>query len=226
MPDQIKIYAENRTEFGKGAARRIRRSDKVPAVIYGHGMDPLHITLPGHETALALRTANAVLNFDIEGVQQLALAWQVQRDPIKGFIEHVDLIQVRKGEKVVVDVAVILTGDAAPETLVLLESQTVSLEAVATNIPESVEVSIEGKEAGDQILAGDLVLPDGSELQIEDDTLIVNFAQPQSEAALEAELAEAEAEAGIEHEPSDDEKEAEAEGGEGEGDSEDKSEEE
>lgn len=225
MPDQIKIVAERRTEFGKGAARRIRRADKVPAVIYGHGMDPLHITLPGHETALALRTANAVLNFDIEGTQQLALAWQVQRDPIKGFIEHVDLIQVRKGEKVVVDVAVILTGEAAPETLVLLENQTVSLEAEATNIPESVEVSIEGKEAGEQILAGDLVLPEGSALQIEDDMLIVNFAQPQSEAALEAELAEAEAEAGIEHEPSDEEKEAEAEEGDS-GDSEDKSEEE
>lgn len=225
MPDQIKIIAERRTEFGKGAARRIRRADKVPAVIYGHGMEPLHITLPGHQTALALRTANAVLNFDIEGTQQLALAWQVQRDPIKGFIEHVDLIQVRKGEKVVVDVAVILTGEAAPETLVLLENQTVSLEAVATNIPESVEVSIEGKEAGEQILAGDLVLPEGSELQIDDEMLIVNFAQPQSEAALEAELAEAEAEAGIEHEPSDEEKEAEAEAGEGD-DSEDKSEEE
>lgn len=224
---QTKLSGELRTEFGKGAARRIRRADKVPAVLYGHGIDPIHVSLPGHETLLALRINNAVLSINVDGKEHLALAKQVQRDPIKGFIEHVDFVIVRRGEKVTVDVWVNVTGEAGPETVVVLDAQTVSIEAPATNIPESIEVSVEGLEAGSQVLAKDLVLPEGATFAGDEETLIVNVTQQQSAEALEAELAEAEAEAGIEREESDEEKaEAEAEAAEGDGDSdEDKSEE-
>ncbi|GAB3622183.1 50S ribosomal protein L25/general stress protein Ctc [Mariniluteicoccus endophyticus] len=212
MSDQLNLDAELREEFGKGAARRLRRANRIPAVIYGHGIDPIHISLPGHQTLLALRVDNAVLNIDIKGGQpQMALAKQVTRDPIKGFIEHVDLVVVRKGEKVTVDVAINVTGEAAPETVVVVDNNTVSLEAEATNIPETIEVSIEGMQAGTQVLAKDLDLPAGSSLAGDEELLIVNVTQAVSEEALEAELAEAEAEAGIEREESDEEK-AEAEG--------------
>ncbi|HEX7717548.1 MAG TPA: 50S ribosomal protein L25/general stress protein Ctc, partial [Marmoricola sp.] len=193
---------EPRTEFGKGAARRIRRADKVPAVIYGHGNDPIHVTLPGHDTLMAIKHggANAVLNIEIDGKVQLALTKQVQADPIKGFLEHIDFVAVRKGEKVTVEVPVHLVGEAASETFVQLESNVVTLEAEATHIPENVEVSIEGAEVGTQITASQLVLPTGSSLVTDADQLIVNVTQAVSAEALEAELAEAEAEAGIEHE--------------------------
>ena len=150
-----KLSAESRTEFGKGAARRIRRTDKVPAVLYGHGTDPVHITLPGHETMMALKHggANALLSIDLEGKSQLALPKQVQRDPIKGFLEHLDLIIVKRGEKVTVDVPLIVTGESAPDTLVTTEQNSISIEAEATHIPESIEVSVEGAEAGTQIFA-------------------------------------------------------------------------
>ena len=125
MPSEVKIAAEPRTEFGKGAARRIRRANKVPAVLYGHGTDPVHITLPGHDLMLALKTANALLSIELAGNSQLALPKQVQRDPIRGFIEHADLLIVRQGEKVTVDVPVLLVGEAAPDTMVSLESPAV-----------------------------------------------------------------------------------------------------
>ncbi|OYO18089.1 50S ribosomal protein L25/general stress protein Ctc [Enemella dayhoffiae] len=211
MSQQNKLSAELRTEFGKGAARRLRRADQVPAVMYGHGTDPIHISLPGHETLLALRTANAVLSIAVDGKEQLALAKQVQRDPIKGFIEHVDFIIVKRGEKVTVDVAVVVTGEAGPETVVVVDNTTVSLEVPATDIPESVEVSVEGMEYGSQVLAQDLKLPSGATLVTDPETLIVNITQQQSAEALEAELAEAEAEAGIEREESDAEAEESAE---------------
>ncbi|NNG18289.1 50S ribosomal protein L25/general stress protein Ctc [Naumannella sp. ID2617S] len=211
MSQQNKLTAELRTEFGKGAARRLRRADQVPAVMYGHGTDPIHISLPGHETLLALRTANAVLSIAVDGKEQLALAKQVQRDPIKGFIEHVDFIIVKRGEKVTVDVAVVVTGEAGPETVVVVDNTTVSLEVPATDIPESVEVSVEGMEYGSQVLAQDLKLPSGATLVTDPETLIVNITQQQSAEALEAELAEAEAEAGIEREESDAEAEESAE---------------
>ncbi|MCW2805091.1 MAG: large subunit ribosomal protein [Propionibacteriaceae bacterium] len=196
---EVKLTAELRTEFGKGAARRIRRANKVPAVLYGHGTDPIHISLPGHETLLALRTANALLSIDIAGADsQLALPKQVQRDPLKHTIEHVDLVLVRSGEKVTVDVGIHVEGDAAPETLVVVDRTSVALEAEATHIPTEIVVSIDGLRAGSQILASDLVLPRGSALAIDPDVLIVNITQAQSEAAAEAQLAEAEAEAGIE----------------------------
>ncbi|MGH3484456.1 MAG: 50S ribosomal protein L25/general stress protein Ctc [Nocardioidaceae bacterium] len=197
---EIKIQAEPRTEFGKGAARRIRRSGAVPAVLYGHGEDPAHITLPGHDLMLALKSANALLSVDFDGKSQLALPKQVQRDPIKGFIEHADLLLVRRGEKVTVNVPIHLVGEAEPDVLVVTETTELPVEAEATHIPGSIEVTIDGLEVGSQILAADLTLPDGVTLRVEDDHLIVNAtAQPTAEQ-LEAEMAEAEAEAGVERE--------------------------
>ena len=197
-----KISAVKRTEFGKGAARRIRREDKIPAVVYGHGDEPVHVTLPGHETMMALRHggANALLDLDIEGEGQLALTKHVQVDPIRRVIEHVDFIAVKRGEKVTVDVPVHVVGDAAPETLVVTENATLQVEAEATHIPEAFEVSVEGAEVGTQVLAKDVELPQGVTLLADEELLVVNVTQQVSAEALEAELAEAEAEAGIEHE--------------------------
>ncbi len=195
-----KINAEPRTEFGKGAARRIRRAHKVPAVIYGHGNDPVHITLPGHETMMALKRAgaNALLELTIDGKMSLALTKQVQVDTMKRQLEHIDFVVVTKGEKVTVEVPVHLNGEAAKETLVVTGTTTIQLEAEATHIPEYVEVDIEGLEAGTQIHASDLTLPTGSVLLLDPDTLIVNITEAPTTAEIEAELEEAEAEAGIE----------------------------
>jgi large subunit ribosomal protein L25 len=197
VPSEVKIPAEPRTEFGKGAARRIRRADKVPAVLYGHGTDPLHITLPGHDLMLALKTANALLSIEIDGTSQLALPKQVQRHPIKGFIEHADLLIVRRGEKVTVDVPVVLLGEAAPDTMVSLESPSVPLEVEATHIPQSIEVDIDGLTAGSQIHARDLSLPEGATLYGNEEQMIVNISAQQSQEALDAELAEADEALGI-----------------------------
>ncbi|MFL6003190.1 MAG: 50S ribosomal protein L25/general stress protein Ctc [Nocardioides sp.] len=200
-----KITAETRTEFGKGAARRIRRASKVPAVVYGHGNDPLHIALPGHDVMMALKHggANALLEIEVDGTTHLGLTKQVQIDPITRFLEHVDFVAVRKGEKVTVDVPVHLVGEAGPDTLVVTENSVVSLEAEATHIPEFIEVDIEGAAVGTQVLASQLVLPEGSLLLTDEETLIVNVTQQMSEEELEAELEEAEAEVGIEREESD-----------------------
>ncbi|HET8605081.1 MAG TPA: 50S ribosomal protein L25/general stress protein Ctc [Marmoricola sp.] len=206
------IKAEPRTEFGKGAARRIRRADKVPAVIYGHGTDPIHVALPGHDTMLALKHggANAVLSIEVEGKTRLALTKQVQADPIKGFIEHVDFVEVKKGEKVTVEVPVHVLGEAKSDALVVTEHPTVSVEAEATHIPEAIEVSVEDAEAGHQVFASDLQLPSGATLLTDPETLVVNVTHAPTAEEVEAELEEAEAEAGIEHEAP--EAEAEAEG--------------
>jgi large subunit ribosomal protein L25 len=213
---EIKIAAEARTEFGKGAARRIRREDKVPVVLYGHGTDPIHLTLPGHQLMLALKgSANALLTINVDSDTHLVIPKQVQRDPLKGFIEHADLLIVRKGEKVVVDVRINTVGEAVSGNLVVLENSSIAVEAEATHIPESFEVSVEGLVAGDQILAKDITLPEGSTLAVDDDILIVNVTGAPTEAQLEAELAEAEADLGIEHDPSDAE-EAAAEAPDGE----------
>ena len=215
-----KITAEQRTEFGKGAARRIRRADKVPAVIYGHGNDPIHVTLPGHETMMALKHggSNALLELDLDGKTQLALTKQVQIDPIKRHLEHIDFVAVRKGEKVTVDIVIHLVGEAAPETLVVTENSTVSVEAEATHIPEYIEVDIQGAEIGTQILASDLVLPKGSTLLTDPETLVVNITNAPTAEEVEAELEEAEAEAGIERDESDEEAAEAAAEGESEGD--------
>ncbi|MGB3185474.1 MAG: 50S ribosomal protein L25/general stress protein Ctc [Ornithinimicrobium sp.] len=224
MADQTRIAAERRTEFGKGAARRVRRADKVPAVLYGHGTPPLHLTLPGHDTMMALKQTNAVLTLDVDADEHLALVKDVQRDPIKRVIEHVDLIIIRKGEKVQVDVSVHVEGEAAPETVVSMDYSELTVETDATSIPEYFTVSVEGMEAGTQVLAGQVTMPDGVELVTDPDALVVNVSQAISEEAMEAELADAEAEAGIEQ----DEPDADADGadgdeagdGEGSGDSE------
>ena len=208
-----KITAELRTEFGKGAARRIRREHKIPAVVYGHGNDPMHLTLPGHSTMMALKHggANALLELDIDGKPQLALAREIQVDPLRRVLEHIDFVAVRRGEKVTVDVPVHLHGDAASETLVVTENSTVQIEAEATNIPERIEVSVEGASVGTQIHASDLVLPEGTTLLTDPESLVVNVTQAQTAEQLEAELAEAEAEAGIVHEESEEAAEAAAE---------------
>ena len=210
--DTIKLTAEARTQFGKGAARKIRRDHKIPAVMYGHGAEPVHITLPGHDAMMALKNPNALLTIVLDGDEQMALAKDVQRDPIKPVIEHVDLVIVRKGEKVTVDVPVHVEGEAGPETVVTVDHATLQVEAEATNIPESVTVSVEGLEAGTQILAGAVELPAGATLITDAEALVVNVTQQISAEALEAELAEAEAEAGIEHEESDAEAAEAAEG--------------
>ena len=207
------IEAEPRTEFGKGAARRIRRDAKVPAVLYGHGGDPVHITLPGHATMLALKHGgvNALLTIKVQGKEQLALPKQIQRDPIKGFLEHLDLIIVRKGEKVTVEIPVHLFGEADPDALIVTETSTISVEAEATNIPEYVEVSIEGLTVGDSVLAKDLKVPSGSTVLLDDDALIVNVTHAPTAAEVDEELAEAEAEVGIERdEPTEESAEGEA----------------
>ncbi len=200
---EIKLVAETRTRFGKGAARKIRRDHKIPAVLYGHGTEPVHITLPGHDTMMALKSANALLEIEVGGTSQLALAKDVQRDPIKPVIEHVDLVVVRRGEKVTVDVQIHTEGEAAVDTVVTVESQTVQLEVAATNIPQNVVVSVEGLPAGTQIHASALELPEGAELGSDPELLVVNITQQITAEALESELAEAEAEAGIEHDESD-----------------------
>ena len=209
MSDSIKLTAEARTQFGKGAARKIRRDNKIPAVMYGHGSKPVHITLPGHEAMLALKHANALLTIVLDGDEQLALAKDVQRDPIKPVIEHVDLVVIKKGERVTVDVAVHVEGDAAPETVVTTDLTSLQVEADATQIPESLTVSVEGLEAGSQILAGQVELPAAATLVTDAEALVINVTQQISAEALEAELAEAEAEAGIEQD------EPESETGEG-----------
>ncbi len=167
------LVTEARSTFGKGVARKIRAAGKIPAVIYGHGTDPVHVTLPGHETALILRKSNQVLELDIDGKVQLALVKDVQKDPVRQIIEHIDLIVVRKGEKVTIDVSIHLEGEPAPGTTVNQDANTISLEAEATHIPESIVVSIEGAEDGTQIFAKDLTLPTGSSLITDPDTLIV-----------------------------------------------------
>ncbi|MFV0460346.1 MAG: 50S ribosomal protein L25/general stress protein Ctc [Actinomycetales bacterium] len=193
---EIKLAAQARTEFGKGAARRIRRADKIPAVIYGHGTDPRHITLPGHDTMMALKGANALLEITIDGADAtLVLAKDVQRDPVRQAIEHVDLVVVRRGEKVHVDVPVHVIGEAASETVVTVENATISLEVEATNIPDMIEVDIEGRPAGTQISAADLVLPAGAELAADPELLVVNITQQLAEEVEGEEETEGEAEA-------------------------------
>jgi large subunit ribosomal protein L25 len=211
----FRLEAEIRTEFGKGSARRTRRAGRVPAVLYGHGQDVVHLSLPAREFAAALRNggANALLTVVLDGKEQLALTKAVQRDPIKRVHEHVDLVIVRRGEKVTVEVPVHVVGDTAPDTLVSIELNTVSLTAPATSIPESIEVDVTGRGAGEGFTAADLPLPRGATLVTDETALVVNLMPAPTAEALEAELEQAEAEAGIEREES-----GEAAEGAGEGD--------
>jgi large subunit ribosomal protein L25 len=193
-----KLPAEVRSEFGKGAARQARRANMIPAVIYGHGVDPLHVLLPAKATTLAVRTPNALLTLEVDGQEHMALAKDIQRNPLKQIIEHIDLLTVRRGEKVEVDVTIHIEGEAAPEVVVNLESNTVLVEAEATHLPESLTVNIEGRQIGEHIHASDIELPAGTRLLIDADTLIVNLSAPtvqdlgESEAPVEGTEAAAE----------------------------------
>jgi large subunit ribosomal protein L25 len=208
---EVRIAAEPRTEFGKGPARRTRRAGRVPAVLYGHGTDPRHISLPGHELMLALKSANVLLRLQgLDGGEELALPKDVQRDPLKGFLEHVDLIVVTSGEKVTVEVPIQLTGDIAPDGMLDQQMIQVSLEVEATHIPQSVEVSVEGMVVGDAVHAKDLKLPTGASLDAEDDALVLHVIAAPTAEQMEADLGEGEAAEG----------EAAGEAGEGEAKSE------
>jgi len=190
---EVKIAAEARTEFGKGAARRIRRGGKVPAVLYGHGTETRHLTLPGHDMMLALKTPNVLLRLEgLKSGSDLALPKAVQRDPIKGFLEHVDLILVRRGEKVTVEVPIRVTGDIAPGDGMLNQLMVqIPVEADATNIPQGIDVDVEGMDIGDAVHASDLRLPAGVTLQVEPDTLVLHvIAQQVAEEPEEEEAAE------------------------------------
>ncbi|MFC7220463.1 50S ribosomal protein L25/general stress protein Ctc [Streptomyces polyrhachis] len=189
---EVKIAAETRTEFGKGAARRARREHKVPGVVYGHGQDPRHVNLPGHELLLAVRTPNVLISLDIDGKSELVIPKAIQRDPLKGFLEHVDLLVVKRGEKVSVDIPVLTEGELAPGAG-LLEHVLNSLpvEAEATHIPEGVTVSIEGLESGAAVLAKDITLPKGTALAVDGDTVVLQVVaaqaeEPAAEAATDA----------------------------------------
>jgi large subunit ribosomal protein L25 len=194
---EVRIAAEPRSEFGKGAARRVRRENKVPAVLYGHGDEPRHFSLPGHELMLALKhDANVLLTLQTESGDQLALPKVVVRHPTRGTLQHVDLLAVRKGEKVSVDVPVTLTGEAAPDVLVDQQQMTLSVEADATQLPEGLEVSVEGLQAGSQITAGDVQLPAGTTLSADPASIVVQGMGAPSAAEVEADLEAAEAELG------------------------------
>lgn len=187
---EARIVAETRTEFGKGAARRTRRAGLIPAVLYGHGTDPQHLALPELEFKRIVRDQgrNAVLTIDVAGTPQLALTKTVVSHPIRPYIEHVDLLVISRGEKVVVDVAVIITGGAAPGAFVTQELSTIEVEADVSSIPEQLEVSVEGARIGTQILAGQITLPEGTELRGDPEQLIVNVVAAATEADLEAEI--------------------------------------
>ncbi|MBD8012756.1 50S ribosomal protein L25/general stress protein Ctc [Microbacterium sp. NPDC077391] len=198
MSDENKVVAETRTSFGKGFARRLRAAGKIPAVIYGHGTDPVHVALPGHQVSLIIRRANALLDLEVDGTSQLALVKDVQRDPVQQIIEHIDLLVVKKGEKVAIDLPVVVTGESFAGTIVALDAATLAVEAEATHIPENVEVSVEGLEEGAHITAADVKLPKGVTLVADPETLVVAISVPaapaEDDTAAEAPAEEAAAE--------------------------------
>lgn len=200
MSDALTLTAENRTEFGKGFARRARAAGKIPAVMYGHGTDPLHVLLPGHDTAMALKNANALLTIKLGSDSQLAIAKDVQRDPVRRIIEHIDLIIVKKGEKITVDVPLHVVGESAPGTIHIQDHSTLQVIVEATHIPEAFEANIEGLEEGHNLTAGQIELPSGVELVTDAEAIVVNIAVPRAAVAEEdeAEAEEAPAEAAAE----------------------------
>ncbi|MFJ9108923.1 50S ribosomal protein L25/general stress protein Ctc [Streptomyces sp. NPDC102283] len=193
---EIKLATEVRTEFGKGAARRVRRANRVPAVVYGHGAEPVHVTLPGHALQLALRTANVLIGLEIDGKDALVIPKAVQRHPLRSTIEHVDLLTVKRGEKVEVEIAVHAEGDLAPgANLLEFVLNTLLVEAEATHIPESVTVSVAGLDAGDSIQAKDIKLPKGSVLAGDEDAIVIQVVAAQAEEPSADEAGETGAEA-------------------------------
>ena len=207
MPE-VHIAAQTRDEFGKGAARRIRREGLVPAVLYGHGTDTRHLNLHGHQLMLALKTPNVLLYLDgLGNGSEIALPKSVQRDPVKGFLEHIDLILVRRGEKVTVDVQIRVTGEIAPDGMLEQQLVQVPVEAEATSIPQAIDVDVEGMEIGDAVHASDLKLPPGVSLEVDPETLILHVVnqviavEPEEEEGEAAgELPEPVAEAGADSE--------------------------
>jgi large subunit ribosomal protein L25 len=186
---EVRIAAVPRSEFGKGAARQVRREGRVPAVLYGHGTDPRHVSLPGHDVLLALRTPNVLIRLEgLPGGNELALPKAIQRDPIRGSIEHVDLILVRSGEKVTIEVPINVTGEVNPDGMLDQQLVQISIEAEATNIPTGIEVSVEGMDVGDAVHAGDLTLPEGSSLAVDDDILVLHVIAAPTAAQMEADL--------------------------------------
>ena len=208
------VAVETRTSFGKGAARKLRASGKIPAVVYGHGADPLHVALPAHETTLIARRANALIELKMTDGEQLVLIKDVQRDPVRQIIEHLDLVIVRKGEKVTVDIAVHVEGEPMSGTMVQMDHSSITVEAEATHIPEYVSVTVDGLEEGSQVHAGELSLPDGSTLVSDPEALILSIqlppkvVEPEPDAVAEGEAGGGGAEG-----------EAAAEGGDAGGDS-------
>lgn len=196
-PD-TKVHAELRENFGKGFARRLRAAGKIPAVIYGHGTEPVHVALPGHQTALLIRRANAVLELDVNGTHQLTLVKDVQKDPVHQVIEHIDLLVVKKGEKVQVEVPILVVGEPFAGTIANLDAQTITLEVEATHIPQNIEVDVEGLEDGTHITAADLKLPKGATLAADPEVLVVAISVPAATLAAEDEIAEADAEVAAE----------------------------
>ena len=185
-----KVHAEARENFGKGFARRLRAAGKIPAVIYGHGTTPVHVALPGHQVSLLIRRANAVLELELDGKEQLTLVKDVQKDPVHQIIEHIDLLVVKKGEKVQVDVPILVVGEPAGDAIANLDATSVSLEVEATHIPQNIELDVEGLEDGTHITAADLKLPAGAILAGDGDILIVAIATPSNAAADEIEAAD------------------------------------
>ncbi|MDQ1206405.1 50S ribosomal protein L25/general stress protein Ctc [Microbacterium sp. SORGH_AS_0862] len=198
MSEDNKVAAEVRTQFGKGFARRLRAAGQIPAVLYGHGTEPVHLALPGHQVALLIRRANALLELTADGKDHLALVKDVQKDPVRQIIEHIDLLVVKKGEKVAVDVPVVVVGEPFAGTIANLDATTVSLEVLATDIPQNIEVDVEGLEDGTHITAADLKLPKGATLVTEPETLVVAVSVPAATLAAEDEIAEADAEVAAE----------------------------
>ncbi|MBB1244411.1 50S ribosomal protein L25/general stress protein Ctc [Streptomyces durbertensis] len=178
----VKISATIRNEFGKGAARRLRREDKVPGVIYGHGTEPVHVALPGYDLMMALKTSNVLITLDVDGREELVIPKAVQREAIRGFLVHIDLLVVKRGEQVNVEVPVHTEGDLAPGQFILEHVlNSLPIVAEATHIPESVTASIAGLTAGDSVLAKDVRLPKGSTLDVEPDTVVVQVLAAQAE---------------------------------------------
>lgn len=202
---EVRLSAEPRTEFGKGGARRTRRAGKIPAVIYGHGEDPRHVSLPARDFTNAIRHggANVLLTLELQGEEQLAIPKAIQRHAIKGIFEHVDLLAVRRGEKVTIDVPLTVTGEVVSGGLVNQESTTVALEAEATHLPSGIEVSIDGLEIGTQVTAGDLTLPAGSTLAVDAEHVLLIIAEAPTAEEVEAEMEAAAEELGIVEEPTD-----------------------
>ncbi|MER0243700.1 50S ribosomal protein L25/general stress protein Ctc [Streptomyces sp. HSW2009] len=188
---EVTVPVKLRSEFGKGAARRLRREQQVPAVIYGHGAEPVHVSLPGHELMMALKTPNVLLSLDLDGKNELVIPKAIQREAIRGFLVHVDLLTVKRGEKVTVEVPIHTEGDLAPGGN-LLEHLLNSLpvETEATHIPESVTVSVAGLDAGHSVLAKDVVLPAGTTLAVDENAVVLQVVTAQAEAPAETEAAE------------------------------------